>query len=454
MILHTDPAKCKNPLVPWGRHKYIKSEWPSWVTVKNECTFLGFPVSNEESPEVTTQKLLKSLTQAEFSKWFPIGGTVYQRAAVVNSLILSRWWFNGQAVKIDPGFCRKILNQIKAYVYQKCDEMPKECVSFRSTQQGGLGLHHPGIKHKALLVKNMLRKQDRVERGKEDGKSIVDLDHGYGASVVVLGGGDENHSQDHDYVSVKDHAIFSSFSDFVGIDVDEVESPEEKSSYGYVLEKKKVEKALGSGPKTSKQIYNFLIDNIIQNNGKNIPSRSEVKWSEVTWSVAWRNHSQLHRVPPLVKERSFLIKHDMLPGLRARAHKHRARVGPHDTRCRQILNGRQCQEEEDTEHFFIYCVGVSKIFKEIRNRLLIYTNNQYKYPPVSDISFLMGDFTASPVKVKTAVWVLYICLSRIYDLKMSERDLDFVDIWNWASQDLRIANLCKVGVNLDESVFL
>ena len=67
LILHTDPAKCKNPLVPWGRHKHIKSEWPSWVTVKNECTFLGFPVSNQESPEVTTQKLLKSLTQVEFN---------------------------------------------------------------------------------------------------------------------------------------------------------------------------------------------------------------------------------------------------------------------------------------------------------------------------------------------------------------------------------------------------
>ena len=446
LILHTDPKKEKNPTVSWGRNKLIPArDWAPWISLKNECTFLGFPVSNSESPEVTTLKLLKQLTQAEFCKWMPVGGTLYQRATTVNSLMLSRWWFNGQTVKIDQDACRKILNQMKTYIYQQCDEKPKECVSFRPTQSGGLGLHHPFIKHKALIIKNMLRKRDRDEREKEKGKSVVALDHGYGAVEVHS----TENSADHDYT----RAILPSFSDHDEL-MEGEGSPEVEEAYGYVSDMKHIEKVLGSGMKKSMEIYGVLIQKVThESKEKPIKSRAELKWDSVHWSTVWENHAKLRRVSPLVKERSFQIKHDILPGLRSRAFKHRVRIGPHDTRCPEVFGGQQCQEAETLEHFYIHCEGVKDIFKSLKEKLLTYTENINKYPPVSDISFLMGDFKADPVKTRTAIWTLSVILSRIYDLKRSGKSLDFEECWNWAAEDLRIANLCKVGRKLDEGLF-
>ena len=65
----------------------------------------------------------------------------------------------------------------------------------------------------------------------------------------------------------------------------------------------------------------------------------------------------------------------------------------------------------------------------------------------------MGDLKAAPAKLNTATWVLYVCLSKIYELKMSEEKVEFEVVWNWASQDIRLSNLCNVGKILDESIF-
>ena len=63
------------------------------------------------------------------------------------------------------------------------------------------------------------------------------------------------------------------------------------------------------------------------------------------------------------------------------------------------------------------------MFRILKEKLLIYTDNWNKYPPVSDISFLMGDFKSNAVKIRTAIWALYVILSRIYYLKRKEKGL-------------------------------
>ena len=48
-----------------------------------------------------------------------------------------------------------------------------------------------------------------------------------------------------------------------------------------------------------------------------------------------------------------MIKHDMLPGLRARAFHHRLVVGLREKLCPFVSDsGQICQEEETLEHFF------------------------------------------------------------------------------------------------------
>ena len=106
---------------------------------------------------------------------------MYQKAESVSTLILSRWWFNSQAVKIDPNFCKRILNQAKVYIYKNCDEKPVDHVNYRPVGEGGLNIHHPLIKHKELLIKNMLRKTDRDEREHVNPDDAT-VDHSYAVS--------------------------------------------------------------------------------------------------------------------------------------------------------------------------------------------------------------------------------------------------------------------------------
>ena len=57
------------------------------------------------------------------------------------------------------------------------------------------------------------------------------------------------------------------------------------------------------------------------------------------------------------------------------------------------------------------------------------------------------------MKIRTGIWALSVCLSRMYDMKSANEHLSFDLLWNWAKEDLRIANLCHNGVKLDENIF-
>ena len=97
-----------------------------------------------------------------------------------------------------------------------------------------------------------------------------------------------------------------------------------------------IEARLGSGPHEAKAIYRFLLEKIIvDRNGKRKLSRAEEKWQHIDWKRVWENHQKIQLVTPVVKERAWLIKHDMLPGLRARAFRHRIAAGVGDKLCHQ-----------------------------------------------------------------------------------------------------------------------
>ena len=173
----------------------------------------------------------------------------------------------------------------------------------------------------------------------------------------------------------------------------------------------------------------------------------------VDWKVVWRNHNLLQMVSPVVKERAFLMKHDFLPGLRARAFRHRIRIGPLDTRCPFVFNNAPCWEDESLRHFYVECPASTEIFSKLRRCILEYTDNVNRYPVISDIQFLFGDFSSSKKKMRTAIWLLSVSLSYIYEAKMDSKIPVFEEIMRLAKEDMMIAEVCRNGSKLDLDIF-
>ena len=125
---------------------------------------------------------------------------------------------------------------------------------------------------------------------------------------------------------------------------------QESDNYGYTNLRDEAEKEFGSEA-TSKQIYNLLINRTICSDGALKPSRAEEKWPEVCWRTVWSNFQLLQWVNPKVKEIAWFTRHDMLPGLRARAFTYRNVLNPRDKLCPRV----QCIVEETLIHFYCQC---------------------------------------------------------------------------------------------------
>ena len=123
-----------------------------------------------------------------------------------------------------------------------------------------------------------------------------------------------------------------------------------------------------------------------------------------------------------MKERAWLTRQDVLPGLKSRAFKQRNLNDPRDKLCNIVIDGHPCDIEETLIHFFCECPGTQEVWRNIKNKVLTYTDNVNKYPPVSDIQFLFLDFDSSNVKMKTAAWVV----SKIYELKLEKKVLNLM----------------------------
>ena len=169
-------------------------------------------------------------------------------------------------------------------------------------------------------------------------------------------------------------------------------------------ERDKVERKLGTGTKPAKAIYNCLLHDVIKNGDEFKLSRAEEKYHDLDWEQVSKNHRLLKRVSHKVKETSFLMKHDMLPGLNTRRFRHRVRVGPHNTRCNRLLGpgGHICEKEVTMLHFFS-CPALGDVFAKLKRKILEMTDNCLRFPPVTDIQFLLGDFSASKVKIRTGI---------------------------------------------------
>ena len=174
-----------------------------------------------------------------------------------------------------------------------------------------MGLIHPVIKAKALLVKNMYRELLSIQG------NIHDLE--------------------------KINQVYGYTEDFMDI----------------------IEKGLCTSP--SKNIYDHMVKEVTHRNGSLIPSRREKKISNVKWGLVFKNFKLLSGIT--AEERCFAWKlsQDML-AVGKRIFRRNA-----ERRCLAILaDGSLCEEIQDLDHAFKNCGTVVETYDmivQVLNRL-------------------------------------------------------------------------------------
>ena len=82
--------------------------------------------------------------------------------------------------------------------------------------------------------------------------------------------------------------------------------------YGYKSDLVTLVKA-GIDMKSSKYIYNFLMEDILFINNSIIPSRSEKRTENIKWSVAWANLYGLRGLKAEEYDFAWRVQQDLLP---------------------------------------------------------------------------------------------------------------------------------------------
>ena len=153
----------------------------------------------------------------------------------VNTYLFSKLWYISQCFKLDGKIIDKMLGKALEFIYAGENEKPIRPLNFRNKCLGGLGLIHPKIKAKAFLIKNMYFYFLQYHGNIADGWIANNL---YGYSE--------------DFVRVYNEGL--------------VMAP-------------------------VKEIYNFLLQDMVSCNGSLIPSRREKRSQNVKWSVVFKNLS-------------------------------------------------------------------------------------------------------------------------------------------------------------------
>ena len=308
--MHRDPTRGKCQALPFGSHRQF-SRWPDWVSVRDKIKVVGGLFSNKETFEEINSGLVAKCFYDSLHKSYGIRGTIFQKAYYVNTYLFSKLWFTAQFCKLDVKMLKKVLSKALAFIYGGENERPVNSVNFRNTAEGGLGLFHPVVKAKALMIKNMYRELLSIHG------NVYDMD--------------------------KIAQVYGYTGDFIDI----------------------IENGLSTSP--SKAIYDYLIKEVTYRNGSLIPSRREKKVVNVKWGLVFKNHKLLSGIT--AEERCFAWKlsQDML-AVGKRIFRRNA-----ERRCLvKLEDGSSCQEVQDINHAFKDCqavVGTYDMMIQVLNRL-------------------------------------------------------------------------------------
>ena len=323
--MHRDPERDKCQALPFGSHRFFNS-WPDWVSVKDKIKVVGGIFSNREPFEKINSDLVEKCFFDALHKSYGIRGTIFQKAYYVNTYLFSKLWFTAQFCKLDEKMLKKVTSKALAFVYSGENERPVNSVNFRSTAQGGLGLFHPAIKAKSLLLKNMYKE------------------------LLALHG--------------------------TMYDVDKV-----NQVYGYTREFVTIiENGLSTSP--SKAIYDFMIKEVTHRNGSLIPSRREKKVQNIKWGLVHKNVKLLSGITADERCFAWKVTQDMLP-VGSRIFRKNA-----ERRClANLSNDNTCQEVQDLKHAFKDCDQVVDGHNMIVQVLNRFTERNISYDLLVHLAF-------------------------------------------------------------------
>ena len=389
--MHRDPNREKCQALVFGRHRQYQ-DWPEWVTVKEKIKIVGIWYTN--IPDLSLEKINTDMVkESVFKKLFSsygIRGTVMQKIYFVNTFILSKIWYAGQSIMLEEKVLRDIDKKIRKFIHVGENERPVQALVYRQKEFGGLGLHCPMTKSRALLVKNMLKAWKILEEN--------DI------QCVMYGDND---------------------------DLNAILNDEDK-------------------PATSADIYNLLLKQKIKRGESFIPSRSEKRNEGIKWNNTWSNLQLVKSVSPTVKYFSWCCIQDMVE---VGARRHRANqnkncemeVLDEDTGEVEVCNTfdtlKHCLSEcrASREKFAV----VMRILTEFLGRDV--TENQ--------ILFLSFNHRNKKI-LKMAVWFAVTCLHLIYtnrnmEAKILVRQVYKLLFWHqllecWISSKPEFVELFKI----------
>ena len=325
LLMHRDPLREKCQALPFGEHRNYQL-WPDWVTVKNKIKVVGGVFSNNEQFEKINGDLVSQCFYDALNKSFGVRGTIFQKAYYVNTFLFSKLWFTSQFCKLEEKMLKKILSKALAFIYAGENERPVNCVNYRSKIEGGIGLIHPVVKAKALLMKNMYRELLALNGNIYD-MEIIDQIYGYKNEFLTI-----------------------------------------------------IQNGLSTSP--SKAIYDFLIKEVTYKNESLIPSRNEKRSPNIKWGLVFRNFKLLKGLNPMETCFVWKVTQDMLP-VGSRIHRRNA-----ERRCLTVLDdGSLCQEIQNMDHVFRSCSKVVESYDIIIQVLNRFTERNITYELLTHFSF-------------------------------------------------------------------
>ena len=323
--MHRNPLREKCQALPFGSHRTFQ-DWPAWITVKDKIKVVGGIFSNKEDFGKVNSEYVATCLNGAFHRSYGIRGTIFQKAYYLNTYVFSKLWFTAQFCKLDEKMLKKVLSRAMAFIYGGENERPVNSVNFRNTAEGGLGIFHPVVKAKALLVKNMYRELLALKGTIYDEEKIRQV-YGYRQEFIEV-----------------------------------------------------IDNGLSTSP--SKAIYEFLIKRVTHINGSLIPSRSEKKSRNVQWGTVFKNLKLLRGLNADEKCFAWKVCQDMLP-VGARIHRRNA-----ERRCLANLDdGSQCQEIQDLEHAFRSCSKVVQSYNMIASVLNRFTERNVDFNLLVHLAF-------------------------------------------------------------------
>ena len=341
--LHRNKMVRKCNVLSFGKHQDY-DKWPDWVNKVNSLKVIGGTFVNQGSLEKTNSEIVKNKVIGKINENWGIGGTLFQKAFFCNTFCFSKLNYLGQAFKLEKKALDAIRTRALAFIYAGYNERPVQVLNFRKQENGGLSLHHPGLKAESLLLKSMHR--ECVER-----------------DIGVFGG------------------KLSS------------------SVYGY--EDLYVEVRAADVGTSSKEIYKFLLRKLVRVNSSLVPTRIERKIQGVRWSRSFSNARNI-RVSPVEREFIFLLSQDLLP-VNGRLHRRNS-----DHRClREMEDGSKCEDIQTRIHYFITCPVIAKTFVFIKNILKDFIGKNLNPMQILHVSFSVLNKKLTAAAIWFVVKVLF-----------------------------------------------